>query len=273
MEERFYVISMWSALGAFVATMILVHIAITIARCLEVHIWRESPPSPGSVVTALSDEDKEKIEKLRSSAILRHLSKFTTILKEENMVTLTSPTATEEKSNKCCILAENSIIDEEEQQSLQVDLEKGTLNNNDTAHHSHICVPLPGQQSCEPRTNDTDNTSEITNLTNDIPETRNVPNLCIICHDEYELSDKVCWASSSDCTHVFHEECIVRWLTSLGWMKLKEHKQPESMIEEEKCLNYDLECPMCRGHFICKENVSKSAPVVVVVAGAGEESV
>jgi len=28
---------------------------------------------------ALSDEDKEKIEKLRSSAILRHLNKYTTV--------------------------------------------------------------------------------------------------------------------------------------------------------------------------------------------------
>ena len=27
------------------------------------------------------------------------------------------------------------------------------------------------------------------------------------------------------------------------------------MIEEEKCLNYDLECPMCRGEFICKESI------------------
>jgi len=158
-------------------------------------------------------------------------------LNEDNMTILTS--TTEEEPNKSCIVADNIIIEEEEQQSLQVDLEKGTLNNEDKTQYSHICVPLPGQQSCESSTNETDNTSETDSLKNDTPKTRNVPNLCVICHEEYAVSDKVCWASSVDCTHVFHEECIVRWLTSLGWMKLKEQKEPENMIEEEKCLNYD----------------------------------
>lgn len=170
------------------------------------------------------------------------------------MATLTS--TTQEESTTSCIITKTEVIKKEEEQPF------------------HICVPLPGQQSHDSlvSTNDTDNTSETATSLNGIPETRNVPNLCVICHEEYEASDKVCWASSSDCTHVFHEECIVRWLTSLGWMKLKEQKvEPENI---SSCLNYDLECPMCRGEFICKELLTKNTPPVVVdVAAAGEESV
>jgi hypothetical protein len=55
-------------------------------------------------------------------------------------------------------------------------------------------------------------------------------------------------------------------------MKLKEQKEPQNMIDEDRCLNYDLECPMCRGQFICKDHLIKNTPVVVA-AGTGDESV
>jgi hypothetical protein len=167
---------------------------------------------------------------------------------------------------------DSTSVEEEdnEEAQQQTDIEEGT--NDDKTQYSHICVPLPGQQICVSSTNGTDATNKTTSL-NDIPETRNVPNLCVICHEEYTMSDKVCWASSSDCSHVFHEECIVRWLTRLGWMKLKKQSMElEKMIDEDKCLNYDLDCPMCRGQFICKDNLSKNRPVVVA-AGTGEENV
>mmetsp|Transcript_10598 Transcript_10598/g.15989 ORF Transcript_10598/g.15989 Transcript_10598/m.15989 type:complete len:266 (-) Transcript_10598:117-914(-) len=265
MVGSFLSISMWSAISAFIGTMILIYSAIVVLRLRGVQIWGAPPPSPASVVAALSDEDKEKIEKLRSSAILRHLKKYTTTLNEGDMTRLTS--TTEEESTTTCISTENSHSDQGDEEQPQVDIEEGTISDDKT-EYSHICVPLPGQQSCVSNTNETDNTSETSSL-NDIPDTRNVPNLCVICHEEYETSDKVCWASSSDCTHVFHEECIVRWLTSLGWMKLKEQKEPQ---KEDNCLNYDLECPMCRGTFICKDHLIENTPVVVA-AGTGDESV
>jgi hypothetical protein len=47
-------------------------------------------------------------------------------------------------------------------------------------------------------------------------------------------------------------------------MKMKgQNDEPENMIEEEKCLNYDLECPMCRGEFICKEIMKKKKPPII----------
>ena len=185
---------------------------------------------------------------------------------------MTALTSTiDEESTTSSMSTEHSKSEKEEETPQQIDTEEGTINYIKT-QYSHICLPLPGQQSGLSSTNGTDNTSETTSL-NDIPETRNVPNLCVICHEEYEMSDKVCWASSSDCTHVYHEECIVRWLTRLGWMKLKEQKMElQNMIDEDKCLNYDLDCPMCRGQFICKHHLSKNTQMVAA-ASAGEESV
>ncbi len=183
-------------------------------------------------------------------------------------------TTEEEPTTSSSVSSKNSESESVEEQL--VDIEEGTIPDDKT-QYSHICVPLPGQQSCNDSCNTTErasNTSSKTDATslNDIPETRNVPNLCVICHEEYKTADKVCWASSSDCTHVFHEECIVRWLTRLGWMKLKEQKELENMADKDKCLNYDLDCPMCRGKFICKSHLIKNT-TVVVAAGTGEESV
>ena len=181
----------------------------------------------------------------------------------------------EEGSTTFCISTEDSTSVEEEdneEAQQQTDIEEGTIIEDGT-QYSHICVPLPGQQICISSTNGTDATNKTTNL-DGIPETRNVPNLCAICHEEYMTCDKVCWASSSDCSHVFHEECIVRWLTRLGWMKLKKQSiELEKMIDEDKCLNYDLDCPMCRGQFICKDHLSSKNTPVVVAAVTGEENV
>ena len=74
---------------------------------------------------------------------------------------------------------------------------------------------------------------------------------CTICHEVYEPSERICHSSNSDCIHIFHEECIVHWLVSLGWMKLKEKHLNERMMKDIKeLMNYELECPCCRQDFI-----------------------
>lgn len=203
---------------------------------------------------------------------LSHSSCFVTshqTLDKHNMTPLVST----EESTTSSISTKTSEVEREEEQKQLEDIEEGTIHDEKTIY-SHICVPLPGQQSCNGNCNATERTSNTTGTTslNDISETRNVPNLCVICYEEYKMADKVCWASSSDCIHVFHEECIVRWLTKLGWMKLKEQKEPENMADKDKCLNYDLDCPVCRGKFICKNDLSKNT-AVVTAASTGEESV
>ena len=66
-------------------------------------------------------------------------------------------------------------------------------------------------------------------LTMEQRETRVLPGLCTICLCPYEVGSDVVWSSNSACEHVFHEECIERWLM----------KQREGPL-----------CPCCRRDFV-----------------------
>jgi len=50
MVGSFLSISMWSAISAFIGTMILIYSAIVVLRLRGVQIWGAPPPSPASVV-------------------------------------------------------------------------------------------------------------------------------------------------------------------------------------------------------------------------------
>eukprot|EP00984_Skeletonema_dohrnii_P022950 scaffold12062_cov98-Skeletonema_dohrnii-CCMP3373.AAC.3 len=78
---------------------------------------------------------------------------------------------------------------------------------------------------------------------------RNVPIFCAICLSEYEICDRVCWSSNTECSHVFHEDCILQWLISSG----KKRSMNESFTRhptDEKLLEHEF-CPCCRQDFIC----------------------
>ncbi len=80
-------------------------------------------------------------------------------------------------------------------------------------------------------------------------EKRNVPISCAICLTEYEKCDRVCWSSNAECTHVFHEDCILQWLTSSGKKRsmsqyFTKHPTDAKLLENEFC-------PCCRQEFIC----------------------
>ena len=108
---------------------------------------------------------------------------------------------------------------------------------------------------------------KVTNFCNDDKEMRVVPNFCAICLAELELSDRITWSSNPDCTHVFHEDCIVQWLVSLGRTK-SACLMFAANVDEKKLLNYELECPCCRQDFI-----SKSETQLFGVNIVGEENV
>jgi hypothetical protein len=55
------------------------------------------------------------------------------------------------------------------------------------------------------------------------------PPECAICLDHYETGETVCWAKVKECNHIFHEDCIVRWL---------------------ECHD---ECPLCRENLLLDE--------------------
>ena len=47
-------------------------------------------------------------------------------------------------------------------------------------------------------------------------ERRDCSTFCAICLAEYEPSDRVSWLSNPDCTHAFHEDCVVQY-SSCRW--------------------------------------------------------
>lgn len=82
-----------------------------------------------------------------------------------------------------------------------------------------------------------------------VADKRSVPIFCAVCLMEYDISERVCWASNGECTHVFHEDCIVQWLTSLGRKRSNRQSFPRNP-SEMRLLDYDLSCPCCRQPFI-----------------------
>jgi Ring finger domain len=42
-----------------------------------------------------------------------------------------------------------------------------------------------------------------------------VPNMCAVCLEPYQVGDEVVW-SSTECPHVFHQECMVDWFMKIN---------------------------------------------------------
>ncbi|KAL7538065.1 hypothetical protein ACHAXR_009682 [Thalassiosira sp. AJA248-18] len=84
---------------------------------------------------------------------------------------------------------------------------------------------------------------------------RSCPIFCAICLMEYEPPERVSWSSNPECTHIFHEDCVVQWLVSLGRTKSKNHRFSVEPTEAQ-LLNYQLECPCCRQEFISREKAA-----------------
>ena len=83
-----------------------------------------------------------------------------------------------------------------------------------------------------------DEVPQANGMVNDpVSEYRAVPICCAVCLTKYEVSNRVCWSSNSECSHVFHEGCMLRWLVELG-------------RSQGKLLEFHMSCPCCRNDFI-----------------------
>jgi hypothetical protein len=99
----------------------------------------------------------------------------------------------------------------------------------------------------------TDEAGEVNDTVDEaVTEERAVPIFCAICLTKYEISDRVCWSSNSECSHMFHEDCMLRWLVALG-RKRSKRKRFSANPSERKMLDYELTCPCCRQDFISRD--------------------
>ena len=113
-----------------------------------------------------------------------------------------------------------------------------------------------GSKSTKEATKDNTETAEEVKMLEEIEEPtggrrRSCPIFCAICLMEYSPSDRISWSSNPQCTHCFHEDCVVQWLVSLGRTKSKNQRFSDDP-NEEQLFNYHLECPCCRQEFISR---------------------
>lgn len=85
-------------------------------------------------------------------------------------------------------------------------------------------------------------------------EKRAIPIFCAVCLMEFAISERVCWASNRECSHCFHEDCMLKWLISLGRKRSKRQRFPLHP-SEKRLLDFELACPCCRQEFISKNLV------------------
>mmetsp|Transcript_14987 Transcript_14987/g.24554 ORF Transcript_14987/g.24554 Transcript_14987/m.24554 type:complete len:327 (+) Transcript_14987:220-1200(+) len=163
------------------------------------------------------------------------------------------------------------------------------FSNSDEAIYTHICLPLPGYNKNGMRKpkkkptirsstqnkrmmglalfrrerkddskqakalSDVDDSAKVMeeNSIQQKDDRREVPIFCAICLGEYETSERVCWSSNTECTHVFHHDCMLQWLKSLGKRACKMQRFSENPSVNQ-VMNFATECPCCRQSFIDK---------------------
>eukprot|EP00549_Striatella_unipunctata_P009721 CAMPEP_0118695558 /NCGR_PEP_ID=MMETSP0800-20121206/13263_1 /TAXON_ID=210618 ORGANISM="Striatella unipunctata, Strain CCMP2910" /NCGR_SAMPLE_ID=MMETSP0800 /ASSEMBLY_ACC=CAM_ASM_000638 /LENGTH=250 /DNA_ID=CAMNT_0006594383 /DNA_START=81 /DNA_END=833 /DNA_ORIENTATION=+ len=93
-------------------------------------------------------------------------------------------------------------------------LSKSTMTVDNNSLSSAKDNELVAKQILEGCQTHEDETLEILTLPvlNEKGESRYVLANCAICITEYRAGDHVTWATNTDCGHVFHHECIVKWL-------------------------------------------------------------
>eukprot|EP00984_Skeletonema_dohrnii_P014521 scaffold6114_cov79-Skeletonema_dohrnii-CCMP3373.AAC.1 len=249
-------------------------------------IDEENGGGGGESYQMMSLARQEEIRNLRKNALLRYMSRFTLTLGDEHLLCCTgsqnnnnnatstssskseefeqeSVTSDSDKTSKD--MERNGEIEEEERSKNSVEC-RGDMNmaqdndSNSTAaadddaavafEYTHLSLPLPGS-GCESNTDDKLDKSLPNQQQIEVVkkvENRSVPINCAICLSEYEKCDRVCWSSNTECSHVFHEDCILQWLISSGEKKAV-HQYFFTQPTDEKLLGKVL-CPCCLQDFI-----------------------
>ena len=72
-------------------------------------------------------------------------------------------------------------------------------------------------------------------------------NECSICLGNFSEGETISW-SALDCEHIFHQDCVLNWLMTLGQKSIGNRN--ESNIMQVRLCRYSMKCPNCRQDFI-----------------------
>ncbi|KAL9187544.1 hypothetical protein ACHAXT_001647 [Thalassiosira profunda] len=238
--------------SAFLGGLLLLRVALALYRLLRGASPVAGAP-PGSS-EGISAEKRKEIDGLRAAAIRRYLQNYTAILDGDNTA-VDELSRSSKPSAECCLASEDDLIDDAAETPEEADVELGNEKRADKCGEECISIPLLARDDCESRDDSDSSVGSVEPSTQPIHDklkcVRGNNQRCAICHEAYQSSDRICWSSNAECTHAYHEECIVRWLVSLGWMKKVVPVLGEGK-EGKKLLEYDLECPTCRREFVDK---------------------
>ena len=95
-------------------------------------------------------------------------------------------------------------------------------------------------------------TDDADTVNDPVTENRAVPIYCAVCLTKYDVPNRVCWSSNSECSHVFHEDCMLHWLVVLG-RKCSRRKRFTKNPSEGMLLDFHMPCPCCRQDFISRD--------------------
>lgn len=88
---------------------------------------------------------------------------------------------------------------------------------------------------------------------------RLVSNDCAICLCDFKPGDRICWSSTAEDPHVFHETCLLHYFSSLGEKQNQSRNNDEGnrSIDEDNVnavFDFPTVCPSCRQQFVSLRN-------------------
>ena len=69
-------------------------------------------------------------------------------------------------------------------------------------------------------------------------EKQMISGTCIVCFEEFVITDVIVWSEDPKCSHVYHKECMVKYLASNA------HRKINSRLDVN-----DNPCPACRQNY------------------------
>lgn len=148
---------------------------------------------------------------------------------------------------------------------------KTTLRRDkDAIYSSHTC------ESLETITTATSKTmSEEGSIVNDTNPITRVSGTCIICFEKFKVGETVVWSDdTTKCRHVFHEDCMVRFLATHSKRTKRRHSSDSD--NHHSAISYSYEenpCPICRRTFCTVKHDDLVMAVLLksVAVALGEE--